>query len=50
MATIRKRQGKNGVFWQIDYFDQNGKRVRKPLKKKKDAEAELGKRPSLCCF
>ena len=47
MATIRKREGKKGVSWQIDYFDPNGKRVRQSFKKKKDAEAELGKRVSL---
>lgn len=43
MATIRKR----GKTYQIDYFDPNGKRIRKSFKKKKDAEAELGKRVSL---
>ncbi|HUV58948.1 MAG TPA: site-specific integrase [Desulfatiglandales bacterium] len=43
MATIRKR----GNSYQIDYFDPNGKRVRKSFDKKKDAEAELGKRVSL---
>jgi len=43
MATIRKR----GKGYQIDYKDPNGKRVRKSFKKKKDAEAELGKRVSL---
>ena len=43
MATIRKREGKKGVSYQIDYFDPNGKRVRKSSKKKKDAEAELEK-------
>ena len=43
MATIRKR----GNSYQIDYFDPNGKRVRKSFSKKKDAEAELGKRVSL---
>jgi hypothetical protein len=43
MAKIRKR----GKGWQIDYFDPNGKRVRKSFKRKKDAEAELGKRVSL---
>jgi integrase len=43
MATIRKR----GKAYQIDYFDPAGKRVRKSFKKKKDAEAELGKRVSL---
>jgi hypothetical protein len=47
MATIRKREGKNGVSYQIDYFDPNGKRVRQSFKKKKDAEAELGKRVSI---
>ena len=43
MAKIRKR----GKSYQIDYFDPNGKRVRQSFKKKKDAEAELGKRVSL---
>ena len=49
MAKVRKctspKTGK--VSWQIDYFDPTGKRVRKTFKKKKDAEAELGKRVSL---
>jgi len=43
MAKIRKR----GKTYQIDYFNPDGKRVRKSFKKKKDAEAELGKRVSL---
>jgi integrase len=43
MAKIRKR----GKSYQIDYFDPTGKRVRKSFRKKKDAEAELGKRVSL---
>jgi integrase len=43
MATIRKR----GKGYQIDYFDPTGNRVRKSFRKKKDAEAELGKRVSL---
>ncbi len=43
MAKVRKR----GNSYQIDYFDPNGKRVRKSFRKKKDAEAELGKRVSL---
>jgi integrase len=47
MATVRKREGKRGVSWQIDYFDPNGKRVRQSFKKKKDAEQELAKRVSL---
>mgnify|MGYP001154716684 CR=1 FL=1 len=41
--AIRKR----GNAYQIDYFDPNGKRVRKSFKKRKDAEAEHGKRVSL---
>ena len=43
MATVRKR----GKTYQIDYFNPDGKRIRKSFKKKKDAEAELGKRVSL---
>jgi integrase len=43
MAKIRKR----GNTYQIDYFDPSGKRVRQSFKKRKDAEAELGKRVSL---
>ena len=43
MATVRKR----GKTYQIDYFNPDGKRVRKSFKKRKDAEAELGKRVSL---
>ena len=47
--AIRKRiSSKTGkVSWQIDYFDPTGKRIRKSFKKRKDAEAELGKRFSL---
>ena len=36
MATIRKR----GKIYQIDYFDPDGKRIRKSFKKKKDADLE----------
>ena len=43
MAKIRKR----GNSYQIDYFNPEGKRVRKSFSKRKDAEAELGKRVSL---
>jgi len=43
MAKIRKR----GNSYQIDYFDPNGERVRKSFRKRKEAEAELGKRVSL---
>ena len=47
MGMIRKREGKRGVSWQIDYFDPTGKRVRQSFKKKKDATEELAKRVSL---
>ena len=43
MAKIRKR----GKAYQIDYLDPGGKRIRIAFAKKKDAEAELGKRVSL---
>ena len=43
MAKVKKR----GNSYQIDYLDPHGKRVRLSFKKKKDAEAELGKRVSL---
>ncbi len=41
--ALRKR----GNSYQIDYFDPSGKRIRKSFRKRKDAEAELGKRVSL---
>jgi integrase len=41
--AVRKR----GDTWQIDYIDPAGKRIRKSFKKKKDADAEHGKRRSL---
>lgn len=43
MAKLRKI----GDSWMIDYYDPQGKRIRKCYKKKKAAEAELGKRVSL---
>ena len=43
MGTIRKR----GKGYQIDYVDPTGKRVRKTFEKRREAEAELGKRVSL---
>jgi site-specific recombinase XerD len=45
--AIRKRTGKRGVTWQIDYTDPTGKRVRQSFKFKKDAVAEHSKRVSL---
>jgi integrase len=48
MGMVRKRVSKNGVVsWQIDYADPYGKRVRISYPKKRQAEAELGKRISL---
>jgi hypothetical protein len=47
MATIRRREGKKGVSYQIDYFDPNGKWVGQSFKKKKDAVDELAKRQTL---
>ena len=47
MANVTRVEGKAGVSYRIDYFDPNGKRVRRMFKKKKDAVAELGKRVSL---
>jgi len=43
MAKVKKR----GNSYQIDYIDPHGKRVRKSFRKKREAEAELGKRVSL---
>ena len=43
MAKVRKR----GNSYQIDYVDPDRKRVRQSFRKKKEAEAELGKRVSL---
>jgi integrase len=38
---------KIGKYFQIDYYDPNGKRIRKNFKKKKDAVAEHAKRQAL---
>ncbi len=43
MAKLRKRINKQGVSWQIDYYDPQGKRVMKCFPLKKEAEAYLGK-------
>jgi len=47
MSKIIKIEGKKGVSWRIDYLDPHGKRIRQMFKKRKEAEAELGKRVSL---
>jgi integrase len=43
MATITKKVNKKGTVWRIDYYDPRGKRVRKDLPLRKEAEAYLGK-------
>lgn len=43
MAKIRKRVNKQGITWQIDYYDPQGKRVMKCFPKRADGEAYLGK-------
>jgi len=41
--AIRKRINQQGVSWQVDYRDPEGKRIMKCFPKKGDAEAYLGK-------
>ena len=41
MATIRKRTNKKGIVWQIDFYDPQGKRVKKCFPVKREAEAFL---------
>jgi hypothetical protein len=40
MGSIRKR----GDSYEIDYYDPDGKRIRKSFKKKKDARLEMAAR------
>ncbi|UCF90671.1 MAG: site-specific integrase [Desulfobacterales bacterium] len=48
MGALRKIVNTSGkVSWQIDYIDPAGKRVRQTFKKRKLAEAELGKRVAM---
>ena len=44
MGTIRKREGRRGVSWVIDYTDPAGRRVRQAVKTLKQAKAELTRR------
>ena len=46
-GKVRRREGRRGVTWQIDYIDPAGKRVRESFKLKKDAEQELTARMAL---
>lgn len=41
MAKVRKRIGKKGVSWMIDYTDPLGKRVRVSFKKRKKPRPSL---------
>jgi hypothetical protein len=43
MATIRKRENKKGVTWQIDCYDPQGKRIVRRFPRKADAKAFLFK-------
>ena len=43
MANIKKKVNKGGTVWRVDYYDPDGRRVRKDFPLKKDAEAYLGK-------
>lgn len=43
MANIRKKVNKSGTVWRVDYYDPDGRRIRKDFELKKDAEAYLGK-------
>ncbi|MDD3582246.1 MAG: site-specific integrase [Desulfobacca sp.] len=43
MATIRKKTGSRGVTWQADWYDPEGRRVRKNFDRRRDAEAFVGK-------
>jgi integrase len=43
MANIKKKINKGGTVWRVDYYDPDGKRIRKDFPLKKDAEAYLGK-------
>jgi len=39
MANIKKKVNKGGTVWRVDYYDPDGRRVRKDFPRKKDAEA-----------
>jgi integrase len=43
MANIRKKINKGGTVYRVDYYDPDGRRVRKDFPLKKDAEAYRGK-------
>jgi integrase len=43
MATVKKIITKEGIAWNVDYYDPQGRRIKKRFKKKADAEAYLAK-------
>ena len=43
MATVKRKLNKKGAVWRVDYYDPEGKRIRKDFSLKKDAEAYLAK-------
>ncbi|AEB08759.1 hypothetical protein [Desulfobacca acetoxidans] len=45
MATVRKVTTEQGISWKVDYYDPQGRRIKKRFKKK--AESALV-RPAAC--
>jgi integrase len=43
MAIVRKVTTKDGISWKVDYYDPQGRRIKKRFKKKAEAEAYLAK-------
>jgi len=43
MATFKKIATKEGIAWMVDYYDPQGRRIKKRFKKKAEAEAYLAK-------
>ncbi len=43
MATVRKVTTDQGISWKVDYYDPQGRRIKKRFKKKAEAEAYLAK-------
>ncbi len=43
MATVRKVTTQEGTSWKVDYYDPQGRRIKKRFKKKAEAEAYLAK-------
>jgi hypothetical protein len=43
MAIVRKVTTEQGISWKVDYYDPQGRRIKKRFKKKAEAEAYLAK-------